>query len=79
MNFGLRVRPAADADVDEIAAFIAADSIEQAARFYDAVNSTYSMILEVPGRWSLYGFVHPRLKDIRNARFLIFPITLYST
>lgn len=48
MNFGLRVLPAADADVDEIAAFIALDSIDPAIRFYDAINATYKMILEAP-------------------------------
>ena len=73
MNLGLRVLPAADADVDEIAAYIAQDSIEQAMRFFDAVNATYKMIFEAPSRWPLYGFTHPRLQDIRKHAVLGFP------
>src|SRR5438105_1418643 len=73
MNFGLRVRPSADADVDEIAAYIARDSAEQAMRFYDAVNATYKMILEDPKRWAPYGFTDPRLSDVRKRSVLGFP------
>lgn len=72
MSFGLRVLPAADADVDEIATFIALDSIDQAIRFYDAANATYKMIVEAPSRWSLYRFTHPRLNDIRKRAVLGF-------
>ncbi|HEY2587691.1 MAG TPA: type II toxin-antitoxin system RelE/ParE family toxin [Tepidisphaeraceae bacterium] len=73
MTFGLRVRPAADTDVDEIAAYIARDSVEQALRFYDAVNATYKMILEAPHRWPLYGLTHSRLKEIRKRAVAGFP------
>lgn len=73
MTFGLRVLPRADADVDEIATYIAHDSIDQALRFYDAVNSTYKTILEAPTRWALYGLVHPRLTNIRKLAVVGFP------
>lgn len=66
MNFRLRVLSAADQDVDEIAEYIADDSIDQSTRFLDSLNATYKLILEQPHRWPLYGFVHPRLKDIRK-------------
>src|SRR3979411_409425 len=66
MSFGLRVLPAADDDVEEIAAYIARDSVQQAMRFYDAVGATYKMILEDPKRWALYALTHPRLRDVRK-------------
>lgn len=59
MTFGLRVLPAADADVDQLARYIAYDSVDQALRFYDAVNVTYKTIIEAPRRWALYGFKTP--------------------
>lgn len=73
MTFGIRVRPAAEKDVDDLALFIAKSSPSQAMRFYDAVNSTYKMILEAPERWPVYGFVHPRLNDLRKRSVLEFP------
>lgn len=66
MSFGLRILPAADADLDEHAAFIAADSVEQAIRFLDCVQSTYKLILDDPSRWALFGFVHPTLQHMRK-------------
>jgi toxin ParE1/3/4 len=42
-------------------------------RFLDAANATYKMILEAPGRWPVYGFADPRLKDIRKRAVLGFP------
>lgn len=72
-TFGLRVLPAADSDVDDIAAYIARDSIEQATRFYDAANATYKMLLEDPRRWGFYGFSQPRLTDVRKRSVIGFP------
>ncbi len=72
MTFGLRILPAADDDVDDLAGFIARDSVEQAMRFYDSVAETYTMILEAPKRWPVYGFTHPRLKDLRKRSVLGF-------
>jgi toxin ParE1/3/4 len=72
MNFGLRILPEADDDVDDAALSIAQDSIEQAMRFYGAVNATYKMILESPRRWPLYGLTHARLSDLRKRAVLGF-------
>jgi toxin ParE1/3/4 len=72
MIFGLRVLPSADDDVDDIAVNIGHDSVEQAMRFYDAVNATYKMILEAPGRWPLYELAHPRLGNLRKRSVLGF-------
>jgi toxin ParE1/3/4 len=71
--FGLRLLPAADDDVDDVAAYIARRSPDQAVRFYDAVNATYKLILEAPARGALYGLTHPRLRDIRKRAVLGFP------
>ena len=73
MSFGLRILAEADGDVDDLAAYIAKDSIEQSMRFYDAVNATYKLILEAPNRWPLYGLKHPRLSDVRRRSVRGFP------
>ncbi len=73
MTFGLRILPVADADVDDLAAYIAEDSIEQALRFFDAVQATLGLILEAPKRWPLYGFTNTRLRDLRKRSVLDFP------
>ncbi len=44
MRFDLRILPAADADLDEAAHYIAHDSREQALRLYDAADSTFRLI-----------------------------------
>jgi len=73
MTFGLRLLLSADNDVDQIAMYIASSSMEQAIRFCDAVQSTYSSILDRPERWPLYGFKHPRLAELRKRSVLGFP------
>jgi len=73
MIHGLRVLQLADDDVDETALHIAGDSVDQAMRFYDAVNVTYKMILEAPMRWPSYGLSHPKLADIRKRSIPGFP------
>ena len=73
MTFGLRLLPAADDDVDDIAAYIAMGSTDHAMRFYDGVNATYKLILEAPERWPLYGLTHPRLWNVRKHAVLGFP------
>jgi toxin ParE1/3/4 len=65
-QYGLRILPQADADVDGIAVFIAKDSVERASGFYDAVVSTYKRIVEHPKRWPVYGFAKRSLKDLRK-------------
>lgn len=78
MSFRLRILPAADRDIDEIAMYIAAGSGRHAVRFYDAVARTCEMICDAPRRWAFYGFEHPRLRELRKRsvlkfqRFLIF-------
>ncbi len=73
MTFGLRILPAADADVDELAGHIASTSVERAFRFCDAVQSTYALILDRPKRSARYGFEHPRLAELRKRPVLGFP------
>lgn len=73
MTYGLRVLKTADDDVDEIAAFIAADSIDQAMRFYDSVNETFKLILAAPTRWPLFGLTHRKLAEVRKRSVLGFP------
>jgi len=62
----LPILPAADADVDQTAEFIALDNLDAALRFYDAVDKTYRQLIEHPDRWPLYWLDHPRLADIRK-------------
>jgi toxin ParE1/3/4 len=66
MTFGLRILPAADADVDAAAFFIAQDSVETALRFYDAVEATFRLIREHPLAYARFEFDHPRLQDVRK-------------
>jgi toxin ParE1/3/4 len=66
MTYGLRILPAADADVDEAGAFIAQDNLDAALRFYDAVEKTYREIREHPKRWARYELNHPRLQELRK-------------
>lgn len=66
MTYGLRIRPAADQDVDYIADFIAQRSVDQAVRFYDSIAATYQLILEAPERWPLCELELERLRDVRK-------------
>ena len=43
MSHVLRILPAADADMDEIALYIARDNLGAALRFYDAVETTFGL------------------------------------
>lgn len=66
MSPGLRILPAADADVDAAALFIARNNLNAAMRFYDAVEETYRQIREHPRRWPRYELDHPRLSELRK-------------
>ncbi|MGD0137877.1 MAG: type II toxin-antitoxin system RelE/ParE family toxin [Tepidisphaeraceae bacterium] len=66
MNYKLRILPAADADVDDAALFIAKDNLTAALKFYDAVDQTYRRIREHPNRWPRYELDHPSLADLRK-------------
>jgi plasmid stabilization system protein ParE len=54
MSYGLRILPAADADVDDIADYITRDSTDASLRFLDSVDETYRQISEHPERWPRY-------------------------
>ena len=45
----VRVRPRADAEIDALADYIAADSLDAALRFLDAVEQAFARIGEQPG------------------------------
>ena len=66
MKYRLRIYPAADADVDGAAFFIAQDSVEAALRFYDAVDQTFRHIRDHPTRWPRYELDHPKLANVRK-------------
>jgi toxin ParE1/3/4 len=66
MKYELRILPAADRDVDVVAAFIAQDNLNAALRFYDAIDQTYRLIRDKPARWPRYTLEHPRLQQIRK-------------
>ena len=66
MNYGLRIWPAADADVDQVAALIARDNLSAALRFYDAVEKAYHEIRDHPKRWPQYELDEPRLAGLRK-------------
>jgi toxin ParE1/3/4 len=72
MKYRLVITPAADADVDSAAAFIARDNIQAALRFYDAIDVTFRQIREHPNRSPRYELEHARLSGLRRravARF----------
>ena len=73
MKFTLRLLPAADADIDDIAAYIAHDSMDAALRFLDAIDDTLRLIREHPKRQALYGFRNERLHDVRRRAVIGFP------
>ena len=68
----LEVRPLAERDVDELALHIGRDSPESAVRFLDALEASYQNILSAPLRWPVYGFVNPRLADLRKGAVVDF-------
>jgi toxin ParE1/3/4 len=84
MKYRLRVYPAADADVDDAALFIAQDNLNAALRFYDAVEKTLIQIRAHPLRWPLYELDYPRLATLRKCavsgfrNYLIFYLIDYD-
>jgi toxin ParE1/3/4 len=73
MRYGVRIVPAADVEVDELALFIAEDDLEAALRFYDAVESTYRRIADNPTQYQVYPLADPRLAGVRRAIVEGFP------
>jgi plasmid stabilization system protein ParE len=69
----LWIRPAADADIESAADFIACDSLAHALRFLDAVGRALAEIREHPERWPEYGFEAPELAGVRRCFVSGFP------
>ena len=64
MNY--RVLPAADADLDDQADYLAREaSLETALRFYDAAASTFEAITRMPGLGERRETLKPRLAGLR--------------
>jgi toxin ParE1/3/4 len=63
------VLPAADRDLDDQAAYLAAEaSLQTALRFYDAANATFSKIASMPGIGERWQSANPRLTELRVRR-----------
>lgn len=61
-----RVLSAADRDLDDQAAYLAAQaSLETALRFYDAARSTFDKIAAMPGIGEQWPSANPRLEGLR--------------
>lgn len=74
MSYRLRVTPAADKDIEEIAAYIVRDSVEQAMRFYVAVEATYGHVVQRPNAWRpVMDLGQPRAEGLRYRPLLGFP------
>lgn len=66
MTARLRVTPAADGDLDNQAAYLAANaSLKTALRFYDAAATTFEKIARMPGLGELRDSANPRLSGLR--------------
>ena len=69
MNGPYRVLPAADRDLDDQAAHLAAEaSLETALRFYDAASFTFGKIAQMPGMGEPWKSANPRLAGLRVHR-----------
>jgi toxin ParE1/3/4 len=73
MNNRLSIFPAAEADVDAAAQFIARDNLAAALRFYDCVDLTYWQIRDHPTRWPRYELNETRLANLRKRSVVKFP------
>jgi len=65
MSLPVRVLPQADDDLEEIAVYIAGDSLDAAMRFLDAAQSTISSLFESPHRGALLRTQNERLSGVR--------------
>jgi len=73
MNRAIRRRPEVWEDIIGLAEYIARDSLETAARFFDAVEATIKWLAEMPGTGALRDFADPRLKNLRSWAVQGFP------
>ena len=62
----IRFKPAADADVDEIFAYIAKDNLDSSVRFMQAVYEDAVHLAEMPGAGRMREFQAADLADIRS-------------
>lgn len=72
MKYALRITPAANADVDQAATYIAEDSLESALRFYDAIELTFRELRKHPERWPVFSCQTLSLQNCGNALLLHF-------
>ena len=78
----LIIRDEADADVDDIARFIARDNVDAGRRFYDAVLHDLQLLAAMPRIGAKRHARDPRLKDLRSwpvrgyRNYLIFYLAL---
>jgi toxin ParE1/3/4 len=74
----IAIRPRADRDLDEHAAFIARDNLDAGRRFYDAAAQAFEQLATLPEMGSPRTFRNPALTGIRLwrlpsfERYLIF-------
>jgi toxin ParE1/3/4 len=74
----IEVRPQARRDIDEIADFIAQDSVAAGRRFYDSAQQAFRDLVATPGMGRLREFRNPRMAGVRSwairgfERFLVF-------
>jgi toxin ParE1/3/4 len=69
----LVIRPRAEADIDELAAFIARDSTAAALRFLNQVEGLFRLLSSAPGMGNPRRFRHPLLRGVRVMTVPRFP------
>ena len=62
----LIIRGEADADIDDIAQFIARDNLEAGRRFYDAVLHDFQLLAAMPRMGAKRHAHDPKLKNLRS-------------
>lgn len=68
-----RIRPAADADLDNHARHITEDNLDAALRFYDQARRTFDDLAAMPGMGIPYPSDEPRLTGLRFFPIKTFP------
>ena len=76
------MRRQAEAEIDEIAEYIAKDNVSAAHRFYDRVQESITKLAEMPGMGGLRSVKNPALQGLRSwpitgfGNYLIFYLPL---
>jgi toxin ParE1/3/4 len=60
------VRETAEAEIDEIAAYIAVHNLPAAIRFYDAIEATFDQLARMPGMGARRRARDPSLAELRS-------------